>query len=319
MACAQNAASIGALFPDGITVRRRWLMWLIAGYFDESYDDETHGKCYTVAGFLGNQLAMTALALRWKDLNEKWDIEYFKASELNAGQGQFKKYRDDPNARDWRPFSEREKSLFKEIKQNYTDLIVQSNIYGVGACLVIPDYERLKAENHPRKKYLMHPYHQCAHLALMEAGMQMHEENLLAKPDDVLFLKPIFDSHEEHSKHMKHAFDVFREKNPTSSHFLMPPDYEDEITHRALQAADNLAYESHRYLLYRHFNNPLQPRIAMSRLLNAGRVLRLYKLDYDSLKMLIENQSEDHIPISPITVAFSEVAASDVGVQPNDG
>ena len=291
------------------------VMYLVAGYFDESYDDETHGKCYTVAGLFGNQMAITVLGLKWRDLNRKWGIGYFKASELNAGEGQFKQFRDDPGAERWIAFSPREKRLFQQIKTEYTDLIVEeTGVYGVGVCLVLPDYFRLKKENEKARKYLLHPYHQCAQLALMEAGFQVNDVNLHAAPDNIAFLKPIFDSHIKHEPRMKRAFPVFCQKNPISSRYLLPPDYESEKEHCALQAADNLAYESRGYLMHRHFNNPLVPRISMSRLLEVGAFVRLYKLDYRSLKLMVENQSEDRIPNNPIDVKFSQISGSDVGL-----
>jgi hypothetical protein len=176
-------------------------MYLVAGYFDESYDDETRGQCYTVAGLIGSQSAMLALAMKWRDLNEKWNIDYFKASELNAGEGQFKKFRDDPRADCWMPFSGREKELFREIKREYTDLIVGAEgTFGIGACLILPDYWKLKRENDLAKKWLLHPYHQCAQIVLMEAGMQMSEFNRTSSPDETAFLKPIFDSHTTHER-----------------------------------------------------------------------------------------------------------------------
>lgn len=246
-------------------------MYLVAGYFDESYDDETHGQCYTIAGLFGSQTATTSLAMRWKDLNEKWDISYFKASELNAGEGEFKKFRDDPNARGWKAFSPREKELLKQVKTEYTDLIVKADgIYGIGAALVLPDYYKLKQESALARKNLLPPYSTCAQLVLMEAGLQCSEVNANCAPGDEAWLYPIFDSHEDYAGRMRLAFGEFCRKNPICSKFLMPPDYQDEINHRALQAADSFAYEARRYLLHSHFNDPLAPRASMTRLLEAA-------------------------------------------------
>lgn len=153
----------------------------------------------------------------------------------------------------------------------------------------------------------------------MEAGFQINDVNLRAAPHNIAFLKPIFDSHIKHEPRMKRAFPVFCQKNPNSSRYLLPPDYESEKEHCALQVADNFAYESRVYVMHRHFSNPLVPRISMSRLLEVGAFVRLYKLDYRSLKLMVENQSEDRIPINPIDVKFSEISDLEVGVKPNDG
>lgn len=293
------------------------LMYLGVGYFDESYDDETRGKCYTVAGLIGGQLATTVLALRWKDLNKKWEIDYFKASELEVGEGQFKKFRDNPLSESWMPFSEREKNLFRQIKTEYTNLIIESGVYCLGACLVLPDYHRLRKDNRLARKNLLHPYFQCAQMVLMESGMQVAEANATWS-EETLFLKPIFDSHQKYEGRMKRAFGQFCAKNPNSSRYLHSPDYEDEKDHRALQAADNIAYEARRYLMHRQFNTPLVPRVSMSRLINSGSFLRLYKLDYRSLKIIAEGQSEDRIPVAPADVSLDEISKRQIGVIPND-
>lgn len=276
-------------------------MQVAVGFFDESTDDETHGQCYAVAGFLGSQWATAALEMEWRPLLDKYEIDYFKASELNAGEREFKKFRDDPNAKEWAPFSDREKEFFKGIKADFTSVITNArDILGIGVALVLPDYYRLREENPLAKKNLLTPYHLCAQTMLMEAGMMMYETNKELAPSSRALMKPVFDSHEQYSGRMKMAFDTFRVKNPNSSTYLLPPDYEDEKVYLTLQAADNLAYESRRYLLHRHFGTPSEPRRAMTELLNQGSVVRLYKLDYRSLKIIAESQTADRLPINPV-------------------
>ena len=71
-------------------------MWHVAGYYDESDDND---RAYAIAGFVGHQQDCVGLDIAWREkILKKWDIEYFKASELNAGRGQFAKFRDDPTS-----------------------------------------------------------------------------------------------------------------------------------------------------------------------------------------------------------------------------
>jgi hypothetical protein len=189
----------------------------------------------------------------------------------------------------------------------------------IGATLVLPDFYRLKKENRLARKNLLPPYYMCAQTVLMEAGFQMVEANVSRSLGDTLFLKPIFDSHQRYEGRMKKGVAQFCTKNPSCSRYLNSPDYEDEKTHRALQAADNIAYESRRYLMYRHFSSTVMPRISMSRMLNSGAFLRLYKLDYRALKIIAEGQSVDKIPIAPADVNLSEISDRNIGTIPNDG
>ena len=87
-------------------------MWHAAAYFDESDDND---RAYAVAGFLAHQHDCVHLDLAWRDrILEKYELEYFKASELNAGTRQFAKFRDNPSNLDCL-FSRREKELFGKI------------------------------------------------------------------------------------------------------------------------------------------------------------------------------------------------------------
>jgi hypothetical protein len=91
---------------------------IAVGFFDESTDEDLEGSSYTVAGFAANNETSACLELRWKDVLLRYNLEYFKASELNAGEGQFRQFRDEPDNRSWQPFSDREKEKFVESKQH---------------------------------------------------------------------------------------------------------------------------------------------------------------------------------------------------------
>ena len=92
-------------------------------------------------------------------------------------------------------------------------------------------------------------------------------------------------------------FDEFAEKNPICSKPLLPLLYENEQDYLMLQAADNLAYECRRLLITRTYDTHLPERRAMTRL--KERVWRIYKLNYEGLKVIVETNNPDVIPISP--------------------
>jgi hypothetical protein len=61
-------------------------MWQMAGYYDESDDND---RAYAVAGFMGHQHDCVHLDMAWKErILDKYDLKYFKASELNSGKGE---------------------------------------------------------------------------------------------------------------------------------------------------------------------------------------------------------------------------------------
>ena len=263
-------------------------MFLVGGFFDESTDEDSGGLCYTVAGFIGNQLVTGILELRWRALLEKYELDYFKASELNAGTGQFQKFRDKPDRREWRPFSDREKQLFQTIKTDFTDCIigVGDGLYGIGAVVILPDLERLRAE-HENAKALPLPYFICSNMVLVEAGTEMLNANRGHKTN-LCWLRPIFDSHEQYGGLAKKSWDMFCSRNPKSEKYLLPPHYEREQEYLTLQAADNLAFEVRKFIFTEQQQRP--PRIPIRRMFANRNILKVYKFDYESLKMVADAQ-----------------------------
>jgi hypothetical protein len=270
-------------------------MVLAAGYFDESTDQGLEDRSYSVAGFMGNGAAALELDMRWGDLLKRYDLGYFKASEIEFGFGEFAKHRENP-ARLSDPLTDNEKDLIREIKTAFIDLICDcEEMIGIGAVLLLRDYELLRNESPHAAKVLPVPYVLCADLALLEAGIMVNEANAFYPYTTIV--RPIFDSHEEHGPRFFAAFQSFQRKNPISSRCLLPPHYEIEQKYRCLQAADCLAYEARRLLVRNEFE-PYRPmRKAMERLSEQSG--SIYKLDYESLKIIADAQGPDIIPIKP--------------------
>jgi hypothetical protein len=275
------------------------LMWLAAGYFDESIDQDIEDRCFSMAGFYGSQFAAAQLDLKWKDTLGKWNLKYFKASEIEFGFGQFTQHRDFPDDLN-RPLSQREKALIREIKTAFVDLICDScrdgGLIGVGVTLVLRDFYLFRSKEPELSKKLANAYTMCGDMMLVASGLAMKDWNESC-PSYIGFMQPIFDSQEEYGPRFKMGFPVFARKNPKSSQFLKPPMFEAEEDYRCLQASDLLAFES-RKLLINTFYDPNRPeRVAMSRL--REHVDRLYLLDYEALKLIASQQRSDAIAVEP--------------------
>lgn len=286
-----DSSSENILEPSSLGDR---FMWVAAGYYDESEDGGSE-RGYAVAGFMGHQHDCVHLDLAWRErILDKYELDYFKTSELENGVQQFAKFRDDPSNLD-ADFSRREKDLFRRIKTEVIDLILEFNLLvGVGAALMIPDYRRISSEYASINKVVPSPYFLCAQLVMMESGFIMQRLNLGAEGYRRGLLRPVFDSHEDYSGRAKQVFDIFCKKNPTSSEFLLPPFYEDDRRYVMLQAADVLAYESRRLLITQEFDTHIPERKAMKRL--KERVYKIYKLNYEAIKALMESQRPESIP-----------------------
>jgi len=274
------------------------MMLLAAGYFDESSDNEAEERCFTVGGFVSSGAPSLVLDLRWKELIDKYQVKYFKTSELENMFGEFKKYRDDPDCYPLKRFSAREKDLIRQIKTEFVDLIVEQKeaFWAVSATVLIRDWNLLKHES-PEIIARLPPFYQlCGHLVMLEAGMLIWETNDHRRHDPAL-LRPIFDSHDEYSKRFIFSFDVFAKKNPNCSRYLLPPLFESDESYLMLQAADLFVYEMRRTIGSFHYDKREILRKSMERLL--PQVSRTFILDRDALVKMVEMQS-DYNPIQSL-------------------
>ncbi len=285
-------------------------MSLAVGFFDESSDsEEVVGATYTVAGFVSSNATSARMELKWRDLLERYSLKYFKASELSAGMGEFKKFRDEPSLKEWAPFSEREKRKLDEIKTAFTDLIVEfgPDIRVIGATLIIPDYEQLIIDDPSVLKRLSHPYYECAQTVLVEAGLQIHKENRdYHEPQGRVHLRPVFDSHQEYESKLKGIFGDFCIKNPMASRYMLEPLYRTDQDYLSLQVADNIAFEIRKYALST-LKNGRPVRRALERIMPF--FWRAYKLDYGALKLISDTNSKDFNPLEPLGYTLDEITA----------
>jgi hypothetical protein len=183
-------------------------MWLAGGYFDESFD-EGEDRCYTVAGYIGAQLPAVILDLRWKALLERFNLKYFKASQIEFGFGEFEQYRDDLNYLQ-APLSKREKGLISEIKTAFVDAICdEDHILGLSASVILRVYKLLQVQKPQLAKRLPDPYTFCGQLVMVEAGTVVNWSNEHSGPELQTLLRPIFDSHKDYRFKFINAFEAF--------------------------------------------------------------------------------------------------------------
>jgi hypothetical protein len=266
---------------------------MYAGYFDESSDDLS----FSVAGFIGPMQSWIHLDWEWRDLLKKWNIKYFKASECVQGLEQFAQYRDDPeNVKS--PLKTHEWQKLRASYIEFGDAILRNSDYliGVGATVPWADFKRIIAESSKARTYLLnHPYYICLQATLHAATPNMFEENKARTEDGKLYIKPVFDSHEEYAEIARIAYEKFRAKNQRAGTVLMPLVYEDDIETPYLQVADMLAYEARKFSSNKARTPERDMRDGLKRLLPV--IDKIKDLNYDVLKLIVDNQWE--IPTFP--------------------
>jgi hypothetical protein len=242
---------------------------------------------------------------KWQDLLKKWNLRYFKASECENGLKEFAQYRDCP-AEVKSHLQPHERERLKKIKIEFIDAICRhhDDLQGYGAVVIVEDFERLISED-PRALSLFmgkgKPYYICFQLCLLAAAYPARHKNQHLSFNDRVRIKPIFDSHKEYSSVAKELFERFVEKNPRSAEVLLPPTYENDLDTNALQVADLLAYEA-RKLLSRQIRDPSDEYVRPPLVRLLPSVYRIYRLDYDALKLVIKRQEPDSVPLLDVKI-----------------
>lgn len=279
------------------------VMTMAVGYFDESADG-TQSVCYTVAGFVGSNHATAILELRWRDFLTTFNLKYFKASELDAGDGEFRQFRDDPEGDPKIRHSEKEKRTLIEIKTASIDVILScEGLYGIGAAMMLQDCQRIKAEYPDVATFQQPPYYLCVNSVLVEAGVIVSVENRGRSDCDKGWIRPIFDSHEEYGPRIKEGYKFIRQKNPISLTHVLTPHYESELSYLGLQAADNLAFEIRKYASGLRENRGERVPLTMLR----PRIRKVYDLSYDALRIIAENQDPNFDPLAPAKYTLDDI------------
>jgi hypothetical protein len=259
---------------------------IYGGYFDESGDQDS----FCVAGFTAPYDTWIHLDWAWRDLWKVWRIDYFKTSECVNGLGQFAQYRDNP----FDLKSKLKTHEWEKLQEAYTqflDLILKHADYlrGSGAVAYWEDFKKIIREDpKARRLFMDHPYYLCLQAALHTATEKMYEENPHRSVEDKLYIKPIFDAHEEFSDIARIAYEKFRAKNTRAATVLLPLEYASDINTPALQVADMLAYEARKHgtNLERHPSREVRPQ--MQKLLCV--IEKVKRLDYPTLRLIVANQ-----------------------------
>lgn len=267
---------------------------IYGAYFDES--DESPG--FAIGGYSAALDTWLHVDWAWKDLLKRWKLPYYKASECENGLKVFAQFRDNPKDQK-SPLKPNERTRLKEIKSEFIDAIVKhrDDLQGYGTAVVIEDFNRIISESRiARKVFQEKPYYLGSQLCLVAAAAPVLDANKKRSGDNRIEISPIFDSHQEYSGIARQAFDNFMTKNPKSAQVLLQPQYESDIENSALQVADMLVYEIRKKLTQK-IRNPEDEymRVPLERLLPF--IYRVYKLDYQSLKVIAAHQTPDTVGI----------------------
>ncbi|MHB8486055.1 MAG: DUF3800 domain-containing protein [Candidatus Acidiferrales bacterium] len=214
-------------------------------YLDESFDSGKAGL-FAVGGIIAQGVGLFELDRKWKNLCEKYDIAYFKASECEYGRGQFTKFVTTAGEP-----TDREKEKLREISLDFVGLIAdEMGVVGHGITIDQEEFYRVLSKNPAAKAVLRDdPYRLGYDLAMVQCAWIMKEIQLdfsETSPFGTRIKHPhvsfVCDEHEQYGPLASAAYQELKTKNPEAGQYMATFESADDKELPVLQAADAVAY-----------------------------------------------------------------------------
>jgi len=233
---------------------------LITSHMDESFDKGSDGV-FVVGGFLGRGVPVFELERNWKKLLERPDINiaYFKASECNSGDGEFRKFVADP-----RNITPEERLKLDSIHQEFLNLIKNPVPFDdrcwllvLGLGVVQKDFYDVIQDAKAKAILGSSPYRLAYDFAMIQSAWTMKqleqslEEDRLKRFGDKpsrVHVSFFCDEHQEHGPFAEQAYRNLKKTNPNAAKYMASFSMGDDKIFPSLQAADASAFEVRRAL-----------------------------------------------------------------------
>ncbi len=230
----------------------RMFLMVRNAYLDESSDPKPPSGVYrgffAVGGIIGNSVASYELERNWEKKLEKYDLEYFKASECENGWRQFQKF-----VKDSKNITPDERSVLDSISLDFISLIInpvaldpKSYLACWGVGVKQDDFYEVIKDDHSCAVLGRDPYRLAYDFAFIEGAWIMKE---MGEEWSVHY---ICDEHEKYSPLAPEAYRSLKKKNPNAAHRMLSFSSIDEKNCAPVQAADAVIYEIRRALNFQH-------------------------------------------------------------------
>jgi hypothetical protein len=252
-------------------------------YFDESWDQHQK-KILVIGGMIGRYEQWSKIEWPWKELLEKYEIKYYRASEAEFARGEFNK---EPFRSGENPSTSEQYRLLERVREDFFHVITRGIVSGLA--IGVPLQEFNQAANTPEKlkKFGGTPYYICGHVAML--AMLKAEKEVIRSKELVAF---IFDRQQEFDAEMLkvHAnLDTAACEYHSQVGSIV---FDDKKRFIPLQVADTLVYESRKYLERKIIDPNAVPRREMQRLMDEEKIFQISLCDKEYLESYLTSSTE---------------------------
>jgi hypothetical protein len=203
-------------------------------YWDES-SDEHQKKIFVIAGFVGRYEEWARIEWRWKQLLDKYELEYYCATEAEHARGQFDK---PPFRAEGKPLDYTQNEMLRRVCTEFLDLFASGIIFGVGIGIPMQDF--FEVANTPERlaRFGGTPYYLSGHMAMLATLIGIKNE--LRNKELVSFM---LDRQDQFKTEMEKVHAALASKGSEFHSQVGSLRFADKRDFIPLQVADTLAYE----------------------------------------------------------------------------
>jgi hypothetical protein len=256
------------------------LSFMFNAYFDESWD-QCQKKIMVIGGVLGLYEQWAKIEWRWKELLEKYEIAYYRASEAEFARGQFDK---EPYRTVGINTTPAQFKLLEAVKEDFFRILITGTVSGLAIGTPIDLFYQVADTPVRLDKFGGTPYYICGHTVMLE--MLKQEKYTLKAKDLVTFT---FDRQEEFDKEMTKVHAHMQTKGCEFHSQVGSMRFEDKKKVIPLQIADTLVYESRKYLERLRADPTAIPRPELKRLMDEGKIFEISLMDKQFLEFYLNN------------------------------
>jgi hypothetical protein len=255
-------------------------------YFDESWDQHQE-KILVFGGMIGRYEQWEKIEWRWKELLNKYKIDFYRASDAEFARGEFEKepYRtgDDPSTPEQR-------ALLFHVREDFFHILTKGMVSGLA--IGIPYKNFYEVLNTPEKlaKFDNTPYYLGGHIAMLRIMQAVKSKEEMYSKELVAF---IFDRQKQFDKEMGHVHQRLQSKGCEFNSQVGTLTYADKRRFIALQVADTMAYECRKYLEKKIINPDAKPRVELQRLMDKGKIFDISLCEKECIQWYLEHQIDE--------------------------
>jgi hypothetical protein len=124
-------------------------------YFDESWDQQQK-KILVIGGMMGRYEEWSKIEWPWKELLEKYEIAYYRASEAEFARGEFNKepYRTGENAS-----TAEQLELLRKVREDFFEVVTRGVVSGLAIGIPVEAFREVANTSERLEKFGGTPYY----------------------------------------------------------------------------------------------------------------------------------------------------------------